>query len=441
MLKRFAAWFDLSRHDIRTAVPAAIRPIVQNGLVERVFLDALTPPFLFPQHAALDPVPNGIGDTILRTRLGLLAPTTTGLGGNTDPSASTYNAEQYQITIDQYAGSTDTNMLQSAVSVQNKYLADVQRLGTQAGQSLNRIARNKLYAAYGGGLTFVPAGGTTNTSWVVDDATGFDTVLVNGVPTAVSATNPLNVTINGVANTVTGCNLGTNTLTLGTTVAITTGWVVASVNAPSYVRGGSRTSQWTLTTADVATMAMFRTAVSRLRSMAVPTVGGYYVAHIDATTEAQLFADSDFKTALTGRVDSPVFRDMSIGRFQGIDWVRNIEAPAPTKTVSAGSLTIHRAIVLGADSLVAAPFSGMGDLLASTPEGSSLNAEGNISMVPAGDSGLEVALLIREPQDRLQQVVSSTWSWVGDFGVPSDQITSFSSDVARYKRGVVVEHI
>jgi hypothetical protein len=50
------------------------------------------------------------------------------------------------------------------------------------------------------------------------DATGFSTVLVNGVPTAVSGTNPLSVTVNGVANTVTAVNVGTKTLTLGTAV-------------------------------------------------------------------------------------------------------------------------------------------------------------------------------------------------------------------------------
>lgn len=439
MKKSLAAWFDLGRHDLRTQLPAAVRAIVQNGLIEGAFRDALVPNFLYPAIADLEPVSGGVGDTITKTRTGLLTPTTTGLGGNTDPSPSTYAIEQFSVTIDQYGNSMDTNMLQSAVSAASKYLADVRTLGINAGQSLNRIARNRMYAAYGGGTTFVPAGGASSTTLVVDDASGFDKVLVNGVPTAVSAGTPLSITINGVANTVVGCNLGTNTLTLGTSVATTTGWAVVSSTSSYFIRPNARASQYQLTTSDNATMSLFRSAVARLRAMAVPTVGGYYVAHIDPTTEAQLFADSDFKQALQGRVDSPVFQELSIGRFGGIDWVRNIEAPQPVKTLTGGSGTVHRPIVFGAGALIASPLADQWALL----DGSKVDAgdKAAVERIEAGDSGLAVALITREPIDRLQQVIGTTWSWVGDFAVPSDGITSFSSDTALYKRGVVVEHL
>jgi hypothetical protein len=48
-----------------------------------------------------------------------------------------------------------------------------------------------------------------------------------------------------------------------------------------------------------------------------------------------------------------------------------------------------------------------------------------------------VARIIREPLDRLQQVVGSAWSFVGDFAVPSDSVTG---DASLYKRAVVIEH-
>jgi N4-gp56 family major capsid protein len=437
------SWFDLGRHDIRTQLPAAVRAIMQNGLIERAFQDALVPQFLYPQVGDLQPVPGSVGDTITKTRTGLITPSTTALGGNADPSASTYSVEQYSLVLDQYAQSIDTNMLQSAAAAASKYLQDVRTLAIAAGQSLNRVARNRIYAAYGGGTTFVPTGGGSSTTLVVDDANGFDKVLVNGVPTAVSAGNPLSITINGVANTVVGCNLATNTLTLGTAVATTTGWVVVASTSSYFVRAGARTSQYTLTGADVATMSLFRSAVARLRQMGVPTIDGYYVAHIDAITEGQLFGDTDFKQALQGRVDSPIFENLSIGRFGGIDWVRNVEAPSQTKTLGAGSLQVRRPVVLGAGSLINGPMEGFGSLLGETGfDSSSANgAAPAIEMVEAGDSGLEIALITRSPQDRLQQVVSSTYSWVGDFCVPSDGITSFSADTALFKRGVVVEHI
>jgi hypothetical protein len=60
-----------------------------------------------------------------------------------------------------------------------------------------------------------------------------------------------------------------------------------------------------------------------------------------------------------------------------------------------------------------------------------------ISMIgPA--NGVEVAMIIRPPQDRYQQIISATWSWVGDFAVPSDITTG---DASRFKRAVVVEHV
>jgi hypothetical protein len=96
----------------------------------------------------------------------------------------------------------------------------------------------------------------------------------------------------------------------------------------------------------VATFALFRSAVARLRQQNVPTINGTYVAHIDPTTEQELFADSEFKTLATGRFDSPTYQDLSLGVFGGIDWVRNNECPdqdgrgghgAPARSSSAAT--------------------------------------------------------------------------------------------------------
>jgi hypothetical protein len=52
--------------------------------------------------------------------------------------------------------------------------------------------------------------------------------------------------------------------------------------------------------------------------------------------------------------------------------------------------------------------------------------------------GVEVARIVRPPQDRLQQTLSTSWSWVGDYGVPSDSLAN--ADAALFKRAVVLEH-
>lgn len=426
-------WFRLDRHavGVRANLPAAIQAILQNGMLDRTFKDALVPQFLFPQVADSEPWVGGLGDTKTFTRKGLLAPATTPVTGS-DPSASTYTVEQWSVTMDQYANSMDTNMLGSAMALASKFLADSATLGINAGQSINQVARNKLYKAYAGGRTWCTTAGSSDTSIIVQSTNGFEYNSVNGVPVAVSGANPLNVTIAGVANTVVGVTPGTpGTLTLGTARADVVGDYVVAANAPVSIRATGN-SAYDLSSSNTVTFANFRSAVARLRKMNVPTLpGGYYAAHIDADTEAQLFNDTQFLQALQGRVDSPIYRDLSIGRFGGIDWVRNIEAPTILGG-SAGTLTVHRPVVLGANALVNAPFDGTAMLLDGTgvediPEIRTINAA----------PGVDVEMIVRPPQDRLQQVVSTSWAWVGDFGVPSD---SGSGDSALYKRGVVIEH-
>lgn len=419
--------FVLDRHDVRSTMPAAVQAIMQNGLLDRVFEDALMPDLLYPRLADQKPWAGGQGDTAIFTRAGLLTPVTTAITGS-DPSAATYGIEQYSMTMDQYGNAMDTSMIQSRMTLASKFLEDIQKLGTNAGQSINRLARNRLYAAYGGGRTWAPTTAGTSTSIPVFDATGFDKVLVNGVKVAVSGSNPLTVTINGVANTVTGCNLGTNTLTVGTTTAVTAGDAVVAANAAVSFRPANRATAFNLTGSDVVTMATFRSAVARLRKMNVPTINGNYIAHIDPDTESQLYADSDFKQAYQGRGDSAVFQNMSIGTFLGIDWVRNIEAP----TITVGATTVHRPIVFGGGTLVAGPFNGMAELLQDT----GVDQVPNIKFIGPADS-VQVALIVRPPLDRLQQVVGSAWSWIGDYAVPSDSTTG---DAALFKRGVVIEH-
>jgi N4-gp56 family major capsid protein len=424
-------WFRLDRHaGVRAALPSAIQAMLQNGMLDRVFRDALVPNFLFPQIADAEPWMGGLGDTKTFTRKGLLAPVTTPVTGS-DPSAATYSIEQWSVTMDQYANSMDTNMLGSAMALASKFLADVENLGINAGQTINQVARNKLFKAYAGGRTWVTTAGSSDTSMIVNSTDGFETVMVNGVPTAVSASNPLTVNIAGTGNTVTGVNTGTKTLTLGTARVDVAGDYVVAANAPVSVRATGN-SPYDLSSSNTVTFANFRAAVARLRKMAVPTVGGYYVAHIDPDTEAQLFADADFKQALQGRVDSPIYTELSIGRFAGIDWVRNLEAPTIANGGSAGTLTVHRPIVLGANALMSAPFEGTNNLLA----GTGVEDVPEIRTITAAP-GVDVTLLVRPAQDRLQQVIASTWSWVGDYGVPSDAGTG---DAALYKRGVVIEH-
>lgn len=430
-------WFRLDRHDVRSTLPAAIQAIMQDGLLERMFHESLLPELLFPQVADPEPWQAGLGDTRIMTRNGLMATDTAPITGS-DPSTGSYDVEQWTVTMDQYGKSIDTNMLQSRMTLASKYMNDVKRLGIQAGQTLNELARDKLYAGYAGGRTWATAAGTSDTSLEVASTDGFTHVLVNGVPTAVSASNALDVTIDGVANTVTGVNTSTRVLTLGTARVDVVGDSVISSQAPYSVRAGaSNDTAFDLAAGDLITFADFRAAVTRLRRMNVPTVeGGNYVAHIDPVTESQLFDDTEFQALYRGRAESSTYRDFAIGTFGGLVWVRNNKAPFLT-TSDTGyedlATTVHRPIVVGDGALVSAPFEDLAGLLRET----GVADVPDIRMVNVAP-GADVALIVRPPQDRLQQIVSTTWAWTGDYGVPSDSLAN--GDPALFKRSVVLEH-
>ncbi|WTW93624.1 hypothetical protein OG216_09655 [Streptomycetaceae bacterium NBC_01309] len=431
------SWFRLDRHDIRTTLPASIRAIMQDGLLDRMFRESLTPELLFPQVADVEAWQGGKGTRKIMTRNGLMTPDPTPTTGS-DATAGTYSIEQWEVVMDQYGKSIDTDLLVSSMTQASKYLNDVSRLGIHAGQTINLLARNKMYKGYAGGRTYCRTAGTSDTTIEVASTDGFTHVLVNGVPTAVSASTPLTVSIAGVANTVTGVNTSTGVLTLGTARVDVLGDSVVSAQAPYSVRAGtSNDTAYNLGAGDLIKFSHFRAAVARLRRQHVPPAeGSSYVAHVDSVTESQLFEDSEFKALYQGRADSPTYRDLAIGVFGGLVWVRNEEVPYLT-TASTGyedlAVTVHRPIVVGSGALIAAPFEGAAGLLSETgvqdvPEITTINVA----------PGVDVTRIVRPPQDRFQQNVSTTWSWVGDYGVPSDSLAN--GDPAMYKRAVVLEH-
>jgi hypothetical protein len=427
---RIRSWFRLDRHDIRSSLPAAIQAIVQNGLLYKAFEDALVPDFLFPMTANRRGWSGGLGDTSTFTRPGLL-----------DPGHHGADRRHRPVRCDVHGGA----VLGHHEPVRQRDGHEPAAVGDRAVQQVHRgqpDPRHQRRPVAEPHLADEAVQRLRRRSHVVhldrhvhDDRgeqhAGLRHCPRQRCPDPVSGTNPLSITVNGVANTVTAVNSATS-LTLGSSITTAVGQTVIAANAPFSLRGGtSKNARYNLAAGDVATAAVFRSAVARLRTMAVPTVNGNYVAHVDPTTEAQLFADADFKQAYQGRADSAVFRDMSIGVFLGIDWVRNVEAPTTTDGGSGANLLIHQPIVMGANALISAPFEDMGGLLAGVS-----GPHGAIELISPAP-GVQVAHIIRPPQDRLQQIVSSSWSYVGDYSVPSD---SGTGDAALFKRAVVIEH-
>lgn len=423
-------------------LPAGLQEIVQNGLLERVFQDALVPEFLFDTLAEVKPWGGQMGSQSIMTRAGLMLPSTSPVTGS-DAPLGTYGFEQYSLFMEQYGNSIDTNMAVSAQALASKFLEDNRTLGINAGQSINRIARDALYSAYNGGNTWVATAASASTTLVVNSAVGFDKAqqIIPGTTTnssglnvpnvpqynPVSASNPLHVTINGVANTVIGVDLATNTLTLGTAVTAAPNQDVIAVTAPVSYRPNARYTAADLVSGDIATLSLFESAVTRLRASNVPTINGAYTAHVSPQTWQELFQDPAFQRVYTGRSDSPTYRNFSLsqGRFIGIDWIMNNELPVAT---TPGGLPIYQPIVAGNNSLIKGPFSEMANLVTQLNAGSTVQ----IDMIDG------VARILRAPLDRFGQILSSTWSWIGGYAVGTDMLTG---DSATFKRAVVLQHV
>jgi hypothetical protein len=93
---------------------------------------------------------------------------------------------------------------------------------------------------------------------------------------------------------------------------------------------------------------------------------------------------------------------------------------------------IRRPIICGQGALVEGDFAGMA--------AEDVAPADSIVVVVDG-----VAMVTREPIDRLQQIIAQSWYWMGGFCAPSDTTTNSSTvptaTNAAFKRAVMVEHI
>src|SRR5215472_6024131 len=193
-----------------------VRNIVQENLLERAFHDALFPRLLFRAEATPQAWPGGVGDTQLFTAPGLIPPDARPLIPGQDPDVATYQVEQWSAQLQQYGKAIDTHMPTSIVAIVNLFMRNAHQLGVQGAQTMNRIVRNKMFAAGLAGWGLVNgapgAGATVVRVERLNGLTRARNPTLTGGSTVrfdfVSATNPLTVTVrdNGVdvTNTIVG---------------------------------------------------------------------------------------------------------------------------------------------------------------------------------------------------------------------------------------------
>jgi hypothetical protein len=433
--------------------PAALQPIIQQGFLDREFQQALTSRLGYRACADREDIAVGIGETLTKTRAGLKPSVTTPVppASNTNLdnglTPGNWGVEQYTLTINHYAATTDLNMVTSRVGIASQFLHNAFVNGEQAARSLDELARNALFNAYFGGNTRVLTTlGAAGPNLAVDDVRGFQTAFVNGVQTPVSTGASLTVIVGSNSYTLVGVAVdATNVskvvggmsgvLTFSSSVSVADGTVgnaVIAANASAIVRPSQRASTSQLVAGDTLTISCLLDAVAKLRANAVPEIGGAYNCYLDPISARQLFADNDFRQLFQGATSAnEVFRQGMVNDFLGLRFVITTKAYVQTHpTVS--SLLIRRPIVCGQGALIEGDFAGM----------AADDVAPKDSIVTIVDG---VAMVTREPIDRLQQIIAQSWYWIGGFCAPTDTTTNpttvSTSSNAAYKRAVMLEHI
>lgn len=440
--------------------PEQLRAAIQQGFLAREFQSGLHARLGFRAIADREIFPNAIGETLTKTRKSLKAPVTTPLqpSGNTNfdngLSPSGWSIEQYTLSINQYGDTIDLNMVTTGVGIASQFLANAQTNGMQAMQSLDRLARDALYGGvpggvggYLGGNTRVSVSASAKTSSVaVDDIRGFQFVIASGLVRPVSASSGITITVGSGVYTLVGVtadatNISTapggvsGQLLFSSAVSVadaTAGMAVIASTAPLVLRPNGKRTTADLKRDDGDTLGIQHVlaGVAALRRNNVPMIDGAYNCYLDDLQLLSLFRDADFKYLYRGAYGSEEYRSGQVIELLGVRFVPTTEAP---QQGSLGGGAIHRALLLGQGALIEGDCACVGH--SDIPD-----AERALIEIVDG-----VAMVTREPLDRLKQIIAQSWYWIGGFALPTD-VTADASIIptatnAYLKRGVVIESL
>lgn len=456
--------------------PAALSNAIQQGFLERNFIDSLKNILNYREIADRETFPGRIGDTITKTRIGLMVPNITPL----DPSTNTnldnglnpqqYSDEQYTLSVYQYPQlAPDINLVDDETTIAAFAMKNSENLGVAQATAVDRIARNILFQSYMGGNSVVTATlGSPNVTINVDDTRGFQTVVVNGNVTAVSPSNPLPVFVDGTlysltsfANDVSNVSSaaitgGTSgTLTMSSAVQIsdaTIGNAVVGQYAPLIVRPNGRAVTADLQSTDLLNMTSILAAVAYLRNNAVPRVRGSYNMYFNSTSMNELFQDSEFQILNRGvSTRDPVYENAWIyTAFLDVRFIMTTETFVQPPQLAAPvpvAQTVQRPIICGAGALVEGIFAKGLDAIRNMAGASGTGQMQSFSPIVnvMGDKFMYEGFYqyLRHPLDRLGQIISQASNYIGGFTVPTDVTTTPAiiptASYAYYKRCVIIE--
>lgn len=459
--------------------PVALQNAIQAGFLERAFVDPLINKLAYRKIADKEIFPGRIGDTITKTRVGLMVPNITPL----DPSTNTnldngltdqpYYDEQYTLKIQQVPQSTyKINLLDDEITIASNAIRNAENLGIAQATSIDRIAKGALFNSYMGGNTVCSVTLTAaSTTMFVDDLRGFQQVMVNGNMVPVSATKPLPIFINGVAYNVVGTaiqapNVSSAASSGGYSGSITTSAAITVANgtirnqvvskfAPLILRPNGKQTTQSLASSDLLNMTTILNAVAYMRNNSIPTCDGHYNLYLNSNSMYQLYQDPEFQILNRGvSTRDPVYANAQIyDSFLDVRFILTTETtvqenqgltPTASLPVPVG-VTVQRPILCGQGALIEGIFSkGLDAVKNMGGQGGVGSMEEFGMMVSNEDFSSEGCYqYLRKPIDSLGQIITQTSSYIGGFAVPTDATTNPTiiptSSYAYYKRCVILE--
>lgn len=442
---------------------SSIAATIQSNTLQRVFRDALYPNLLFRMEAMRELWPTHLGGSSTFTRPGLIKPRTRPATAGVDPVGKTYGVEQWAATAMKWNDSIDTNMPTSYLQLANAFMQNIHMLGLQAGQSMNRVVRDKGYNAYVAGNTVNDVSAlSAATSIHVANLTGFTTNLFGGTQQPVSSGNPIAISIPSINYTgvVTAASPdtagdpihgGTLTISPGLTANLAARSAVITNKASQLVYSGGGTSVDAIDSNDTFAVRDIRTAIGILRYNNVPAhEDGLYHWHLDSQSELQVFSDNEFQRLNQSLPDYVHYKRLCLGVWGQSAFYRNNEAPAyqtcdpdPVdgnthgfEVVNGAGVQLRRPICTG-QGWIEEKYLDQSQFI------SQAGVMGKIGEFAVTNNGVqviteEIRLIMRAPIDKLQENTSTTWQFCGDFPVPTDELAPPTS--ATFKRAVVCVH-
>ena len=444
--------------------------LIQQGYLERIMKEALVSETLFRRDIPSDVFQGKIGERKYIPRSGLLPISLVPGVPGVDPIPGNYAREAYYAEMRSYPGTVDAYLPHDYIGVVKESTEKAQKIGIQAAQTIDRLARQSLYRAYlAGNTNAVAAAGIGAFNIQVASLNGFteSNVATTGMPAPVSATNPLVITFGGLEparnvvafapnNPADPLGPGILTINAALTVGVALREAVLAQNRSLVIYSGGGNSVDNIAAGDTLTMADLVNATGQLRRgpASVPMFGGAYRAHMPVIGQTQLLADPLIRGMIHDKTIPVEWADASIGK---LGKALLIENPGCPDAINSGALVTSGALAFCAPEIGADVINNVGVPVAYTlvygegyaveeyiPPGSS-PAEVSMSevkaMPPASSSDVplnveRVEMTIRPPIDRRGKVTAFTWEWTGDFCIPTD----ITTQARRYRRACVICH-